>query len=282
MLAGKRFLQSLWKFDYTWDTEISEERQQQWKDINQAVNGFQCVLPREVAQIDTPTKLVLFSDASGQAMATRAYLASTLGSNLLAGKSKLLPVKDIVTIPKLELNAATMATRVAHSIFMVIQYRTRISEIVILSDSQITLKWIASSLPAEERAGVFVKNRVTEIRKIVKDIPVTVHFGYVSTAMNPADSATRGVDKDDMTDHMWWKGPKFILDPIEQWPKTCRLFKIPNDVENDSCTLPVSSARRTHIMEPLDWKRHNEMNSVITTVAYVLRFVKRLMGKRES
>ncbi|KAK6764242.1 hypothetical protein RB195_024526 [Necator americanus] len=89
--------------------------------------------------------------------------------------------------------------------------------------------------------------------------------------MNPADSARRGVDKDDMTDHMWWKGLKFILDPIEQWPKTCRLFKIPDDVENDSCALPVSSARRTHIMELLDWKRHNEMNLVITTVAYVIR-----------
>ncbi|KAK6761809.1 hypothetical protein RB195_022771 [Necator americanus] len=217
MLAGKRFLRSLWKFDYAWDTKISEEHQQQWKDINQAVSvcGFHYVLPREVAQIDTPTKLVLFSDASGQAMARCTYLASTLGSNLLAGKSKLPPIKDVM-IPKLELNAATMATRVAHSIFMVIQYRTRISETVILSDSQITLKWIASPLPAEERAGVFVKNRVTEIRKIVKDIPVNVHFGYVSTAMNPADSATRGVDKDDMTDHMWWKGPKFILDPIEQ------------------------------------------------------------------
>ncbi|KAK6761041.1 hypothetical protein RB195_022200 [Necator americanus] len=100
--------------------------------------------------------------------------------------------------------------------------------------------------------------------------------------MHPTDSATRGIDKDDMTDHMWWKGPKFILDPIERWPKTCRLFKIPDDVENDSCALPVSSARRTHIMELLDWKRHNEMNSVITTVAYVLRFVKRLMGKKES
>ncbi|KAK6739401.1 hypothetical protein RB195_008094 [Necator americanus] len=35
-------------------------------------------------------------------------------------------------------------------------------------------------------------------------------------------------------------------------------------------------------MELLDCKRHNEMNSVITTVAYVLRFVKRLMGKSES
>ncbi|KAK6762778.1 hypothetical protein RB195_023475 [Necator americanus] len=237
--AGKRFLQSLWKFDYAWDTEISEEHQQQWKDINQAVNGFQCVLPREVAQIDTPTKLVLFSGASGQAMATCAYLASTLGSNLLAEKSKLPPIKDIVTIPKLELNATTMATRVAHSIFtLAIQCRTRISEIVILSDSQITFKWIASHRPVEESAGVFVKNRVTEIRKIVKDIPVTVHFGYVSTAMNPADRATREVDKDDMIDHMWWKGPKFILDPTEQWPKTCRLFKIPNDVENDSYALP--------------------------------------------
>ncbi|KAK6764241.1 hypothetical protein RB195_024525 [Necator americanus] len=121
MLAGKRFLQLLWKFDYAWDTEISEEHQQQWKDINQAINGFQCVLPREVAQIDMPTKLVLFSDASGQAMATCAYLASILGSNLLVGKSKLPPIKDIVTTPKLELNAVTMATRVAHSIFTAIQ-----------------------------------------------------------------------------------------------------------------------------------------------------------------
>ncbi|KAK6762461.1 hypothetical protein RB195_023254 [Necator americanus] len=191
-----------------------------------------------VAARGRSTKLVLFSDASGQAMETCAYLVSTLVSNLLAGKSKLPPIKDNVTIPKLELNAVTMATRVAHSIFTAIQYRTRISEVVILSDSQIALKWIASPCPAEERTGVFVKNRVTEIRKIVKDIPITVHFLYMSTAVNPADSATRGVDKDDMTDHMWWKGPKFILDPIEQWPKTCRLFKIPNDVENDSYALP--------------------------------------------
>ncbi|KIH55491.1 integrase core domain protein, partial [Ancylostoma duodenale] len=281
-LAGKRFLQSLWRFDYGWDTEISEEHQKQWKDIIQVVNGFQCVIPREVAQIDTPTKLVLFSDASGQAMATCAYLVSHLGSNLLVGKSKLPSIKENVTIPKLELNAITMATRVAHSIFAAIHHRKRISDMVILSDSQIALNWIASSCPAEERAGVLVKNRINEIRKIVKDVPVEVHFGYVSTAMNPADSATRGVTKDSLTNHMWWKGPKFILDPIDEWPEECRLFKIPHDLEDDSCAVPVSSMTRPHVEELLDWQRHNRMDSIVTTVAHVLRFIKRLTCKVES
>ncbi|PIO53245.1 Pao retrotransposon peptidase [Teladorsagia circumcincta] len=110
-LRGKRFLQHLWKCDYSWDEILSREHQQQWKEILQDVDDFQCKFNRRITQINESVGLVVFSDASSIGMATCAYITSNNGSAAVAGKSKLPSLKETPTIPKMELNALTMAVR---------------------------------------------------------------------------------------------------------------------------------------------------------------------------
>ncbi|KAK6028871.1 hypothetical protein OSTOST_05033, partial [Ostertagia ostertagi] len=52
-LAGKRFLQQLWKFNYQWDSALSKEHQTQWKNITESIEDFFYTIPRKVAQIGT-------------------------------------------------------------------------------------------------------------------------------------------------------------------------------------------------------------------------------------
>ncbi|KAK6765256.1 hypothetical protein RB195_025260 [Necator americanus] len=88
--------------------------------------------------------------------------------------AKLAGLKSKMTIPKLELNALRLATRI----------------------------------------------RVLEIRSIIdhlKERGYGVQLGHIASQENPADCAIRGVDKSQFHDHLWWKGPQFLAQPVEDW-----------------------------------------------------------------
>ena len=271
-LRGKLFLQHLWNYEYTWDSKLSDEHSEQWNKIVQDVNGVEITIPRRIAEIGVQSKLVLFADASKQCMATCAYIVSNNESHLLVGKSKLPSLKDNPTIPKLELNALTMATRLAHSILTALKGYAPITDITILSDSEIALGWIRS-VKAEKEQGVLVKNRLKEIRRIVEDMDIPVQFGYVATDQNAADCASRGLSKHELTNHMWWNGPTFIEHPLEQ--REHRLFSIPSQTnEDESCSvMKITGTTDDGI---LDWRRYNRLIPATRTMAYVLRFIRRI------
>lgn len=49
-------------------------------------------------------------------------------------------------------------------------------------------------------------------------IPTTIH--QVPTKVNPADLATRGMTTTELQNsHLWYKGPKFLRKPPEEWPQ---------------------------------------------------------------
>ncbi|KAK5971506.1 hypothetical protein GCK32_018151, partial [Trichostrongylus colubriformis] len=203
-------------------------------------------------------------------MATCAYLVSEQGSYLVAGKSKLPSLKDSPTVPKLELNALTMATRLSYSIHVALRYKVDIKNVLIMSDSEISLSWIKAT-KVEKLQGVLIKNRVAEIRRIVAEIPITVRFGYVKTSDNPADCGTRGVTKSELDSHMWWHGPPFISNDPETWPEESRLFTLPTeDCEEQVCLLAKTAEEPSTL---LDWSRYNRLVSAKRTKAYVLRFL---------
>ncbi|KAE9412886.1 hypothetical protein Angca_000458, partial [Angiostrongylus cantonensis] len=196
------FLQHLRNYEYTWDSVLSNEHQQQWSKIVEDTNRFQANIPREIIQIGVTTKLVLFAEASKECMTTCAYIVSNNESQLLTGKSRLLSRKDNPTIPKFELNALTMATRLAQSIHGALKSHTIITDIIIFSDSEIALNWIRSQ-KATNSYGTLIKNRIKEIRQIVEKLPTPIQFGYIDTNHNPADCATRGLSKYELENHMW-------------------------------------------------------------------------------
>ncbi|VDO84702.1 unnamed protein product [Haemonchus placei] len=119
LVPAKKFQQDLWREEFDWDTKLPPEVASRWIEIleNQSIkiNGFQKSLPRRYCTDLSELTLAVFADASEVAIAACAYLFSECNSSLMIAKSKLSSIKTKTTMPKLEMNALTIATRLAFS-----------------------------------------------------------------------------------------------------------------------------------------------------------------------
>jgi hypothetical protein len=120
IFQAKLFLQDLCRKKLDWDDVISEEDQKRWNawlnDLPQLEKFVfdRCLKPTNFGTI-TSSQIHNFSDASQAGYGAVAYLRLTddrgnTSSSFVMGKSRLAPIKS-VTIPRMELSAAVLATR---------------------------------------------------------------------------------------------------------------------------------------------------------------------------
>ncbi|EPB72938.1 Pao retrotransposon peptidase [Ancylostoma ceylanicum] len=169
LTQAKRFQQNLWRNRFDWDTALPNDLAQEWNIVTQNVHGFQQRFQRRFSNNFSATSLAVFADASDIAMAACAYLFDKSYSTLVMAKCKLPSLKSTITTPKMEINALTMASRLALSIFKALKDRIPILKwkIFLFSDSQIALHWISMSTH-KVSAGVLVNYRIKEIRRITE------------------------------------------------------------------------------------------------------------------
>ena len=165
----------------------------------------------------TPARQQLhhFADASEKAYGVVSYLRSEdqegrIHSNIVMAKSRLTPLKTL-TIPRLELQAATLATRQDALLRRELDLDLEASQF--WTDSTIVLQYISNQ---ERRFHTFVANRVAEIREKTE----VEQWHHVSTKDNPADDASRGVAAVNLGLPRWLHGPAFLLKSQEDWPKS--------------------------------------------------------------
>ncbi len=149
------------------------------------------------------TELHIFVDASAKAYAAVAYLRHNDGEHanvhLLFSKSRLAPVKQKITIPRLELLAVLIGSRMIT--FLLKQMKLSSSKCVLWTDSECCLHWLKTTKPLAR----FVENRIKEIKGIQNSIPGAMVFNFVSGKENPADLATRGTSFLELkSDRLWW------------------------------------------------------------------------------
>ena len=144
--------------------------------------GFHSSLTNEI-------ELHIYCDGSQIVYRAVAYLkcleenANQYSVCFVLSKSRLTPMKNrTLTIPKLELQAAVLETRLKISILE--QLKFTVNKIYLWTDSQITLKYINNG---SKRFPVFVMNRLHEIRANSD----TTEWSYVPGEMNPAGHCTR-------------------------------------------------------------------------------------------
>ena len=106
--------------------------------------------------------LCIFSDASVEAFGTCAYSRwllgdGTFGVTFIAAKSRVAPLKQL-TIPRLELQATVLATRLGKTIRE--ESRFVFEKVVYFVDSMIVLGWIRSQARSFK---TFVSTRIGEI-----------------------------------------------------------------------------------------------------------------------
>ena len=172
------------------------------------------------AQLDLHT----FSDASKVGFGTVAYLkAEGHRAAFVAAKTRVVPPSKCENVPRLELQAALISLRLVKTILGELS-TANIRKIFIWIDSETVLRWLYND---DVRYEAFVNNRVSEIRDILANIPVPVELRYVPTKLNPADLASRGLERgaqgfvEDFD--FWTHGPDYLNDPDEEWPINIKL-----------------------------------------------------------
>ena len=109
------------------------------------------------------------------------------------------------------------------------------STTVFWSDSVNVLWWVRGR---SRQFKPFVANRAGEIQS--KSDPDK--WRYVPTSINPADLLSRGMRAADLkTCDKWWKGPEFLLQPVETWPLNKVINRPTENAELKSTTKPVDT-----------------------------------------
>ncbi|GFW21235.1 DUF1758 domain-containing protein [Trichonephila clavipes] len=192
---AKIFIQELWKIKLDWSEQLPPDAMEEWMNFYQKlakVNNFKiprCILLPATIRIEIHG----FSDASERAYAAVVYIkcfneSGQSQTRLLCSKSRVAPLKTL-TIPRLELSAALLLSRLVKKVVPILQLS--IHKIWMWTDSTIALAWIKTE---PHKLKTFVSNRVAEIQTLSKDY----HWKHVSSKNNPADLISRGCNVDEL------------------------------------------------------------------------------------
>ncbi|KAK0145483.1 hypothetical protein N1851_015620 [Merluccius polli] len=244
VLTAKRILQELCREKTGWDDVIPDSIVQEWMSWIQELHNLEdfkvnrCFKPTNFRAV-TSAQLHHFADACQDGYGTVSYLL--LHDNhgqthcaFVMGKARVAPLKP-VTIPRMELTAATMVSRMDTILRKELQME--LAESTFWTDSTSVLK-----------TGPHVANRVTEIAKASDEH----QWRYVNTNDNPADMASRGLKvKAFLKKEMWVYGPPFLLGPQEEWPQNPDGLDAISPKDSEVKSITVNAAQiRPKVVDP--------------------------------
>ncbi|XP_028513775.1 uncharacterized protein LOC110239139 [Exaiptasia diaphana] len=220
VLQAKNLLQDLWRAKVGWDDPLADEflnRWREWKDALQIMADVRiprCYFSLGIILSDCKLQIHHFADASEHGYGTVSYLRvknpdGYVQCSFLMGKSRNAPVK-FTSVPRLELQAAVLATRVNNTIRS--ELDLHIEKARYWTDSAIVLHYLRNP---KLRLQTFVANRVQEI----SENSSVDEWRHVSGALNPADDVSRGYGPSQLSsDGRWLRGPDFLWRDESMWP----------------------------------------------------------------
>jgi hypothetical protein len=209
-LRGKFLYRDACDAKVPWDASLPQELQAKWSTWEQSLPDH-VGAPRSLVKTQEPIEQIelhAFGDASGQGVAATVVAVVRQGSGeskgLVASKSRL--AKKNLTIPRLELVSAHMASNLVDNVLQALE-GFPVKKVFGWLDSTVALHWIRGNGEFKQ----FVGNRVRKIRE--KDY---IQWRHVPSQDNPADLGSRGGHVDD-ANRLWWEGPAWLLTK-ENWP----------------------------------------------------------------
>lgn len=210
-LVGKNVLQEVNQLALDWDEQIPTGMQNTWNFWFQQLECLdhldipRCIKPHDFGTV-IRTELHHFSDASTHGIGACSYIRlineeGKIHTSLLMAKSRVIPSKGVITIPRLELQGALLATRLSKTLRN--ELDMKIDQEYLWTDSTIVLGYISND---SKKFMVYVANRVREIRQQTN--PLQWH--HIPGESNPADIASRGTRCQDLNDSIWFTGPDFL------------------------------------------------------------------------
>ena len=281
ILRAKILFQELWSRGLQWDQRLPEDILSQWKRWKEESKQIPNIkVPRCFVTDQNEIKSIElhgFGDASPKAYGAAVYLRITdikgkIHTSLVMSKSRVAPLK-IVTLPRLELLAAVINTRLTH--FVADSFKRDISRVVLWSDSTVALHWLKRP-PTNWKP--FVANRVSEIQSTWSP----EHWRHCPGNDNPADLLTRGIGSKDLIGNAkWFKGPSWLDQPSDEWPKM-RETKSDNEdaqqeLKNTAQSLPVIESCTV-----IDPKRYSSWRKLVRITAIVFRAIQRFRSLKQA
>jgi hypothetical protein len=281
-IEAKIILQDIWRQAIDWDQELPLETLNRWEKW---VAGLPVIskllIPRCLwSQNAEDSQLHVFSDASSSAYGAVVYLRYAVGSEVtvrfVAAKAFVSPIREL-TIPKLELQGALAAYRLANQVAT--ELKIPKGSITYWSDSRTALLWIHS---VDFRFQTFVANRVGEILEGSEPC----QWRHVPGVMNPADDCSRGIPTTVLSiAHRWFTGPAFLQEPESAWP--ARFTRSPSDILEEP-TLFIRSVQSPESASPDETDPFADVTSKSSNVirlqrivAWTLRSVEIFRSKRQ-
>ncbi|XP_041974007.1 uncharacterized protein LOC121729533 [Aricia agestis] len=274
-MPAKKFMQETWRYGTGWDEPIPEQLVPKWtawtRDLQQVrkIKIPRCynLQPEMVSEMHT------FVDASKEAYAAAVYIRmvredGAVHTALVAAKSRVAPLKP-TSIPRLELQAALLGTRLAKTVEK--ELEVELVRKTYWSDSRTVLAWIR----AEPRAyKTFVAHRLAEIEETTK----VSEWRWVPTKENVADDATRATPTDFGAAHRWFSGPEFLKKEEIFWPKEGKPAE-KTDTGEEKCFV----ARYIALQDSLpDIERIGRWKTLIRATGRVLQFIDLCRSPRET
>lgn len=285
----KMFFQELCSAKVGWDEPLLGELLYKWKSLMSNLQAISISIPRcYLSGLEGSTNhLIGFCDASANAYAAVVYLQRGTGDgsvSLVASKTRVSPVGNRQTIPRLELLSALLLAKLIVSVSIALRSEILLDKPAYFTDSKIAMYWI---IRTEREWKPFVQNRVNDIRRLTH-IDRWKHCPGVD---NPADIPSRGSSPAELsTSQLWRHGPDWLKvqdwshmseDELEPIPEEClEEMKSKERSMFAHSLLVVEESRR--ISAIMDCNDFSSLQRLLRVTAYVNRFVSVLKAKIQN
>ena len=217
LLKPKLLIQDLWREKVGWDSKLPKKYVKSWHGIkNDLLRIGEITVGRSINP-DRRTcgqqrfQLVCFSDASKIAYAAVIYLKiinkenQSSNTHLIYSKNRLAPIKENITIPRLELMGAVIGCRMMK--FVSDQLKVNLEPSILFTDSKCVVEWTKTKKALRRFTG----DRVKEIADS------GIRIAYAKAEDNPADIASRGSTVNRLLcNSLWWHGPVWIKSDLAE------------------------------------------------------------------
>ena len=274
LLKGRKLLQSLCNSKLDWDDPVDDRHHVAWQRWRsqlpslETIKVSRCFKPDDFGDL-IHASLHHFSDASLSGYGECSYIrlvdtAGRVHCSFVIGKFRVSPLKP-VTVPRLELTAATVAVKVGKMLESEMQYANMTS--TYWTDSRAVLGFINNS---SRRFHMFVANRV----QLIHENSAVQSWKYVPTDSNPADDASRGLNCTTVrADHRWFTGPDFLWASECCWPQSHSSDYALQDMSESKKTVHVAVVAEDADLVALLEKRTSDWFRLKKMVVIWMRFI---------
>lgn len=284
IIVAKFILQELWQLQLDWDESVPISLQTKWLkylDSLSKINDIE-ISRHVVIQNSVRVEMHAFSDASEKGYGGCIYLRSfddkgNLKVMLLAAKSRVAPIKNNVTLPRLELCAAVVTAQLANKFKSILNIT--LDKEYYWCDSQVTLCWLKAP---PNKWKTYVGNRVSEIQNLsnIND------WHFIDSNNNAADIITRGVNPYQLaTSKSWWFGPSFLWSS-KDIPKVT-YSTVPDTTKQNELICKERRVVQTYSVTVFQPKesfidKYSSLKKLIRITAYCIRFKNNCLSSKNT